>query len=87
MSPDQFKKKFVDTALLNGELKQIIFQDPFLVSVVDFGVFKIKLELTFFQSTFRFTFCYVEYLLISQIFCQCLLDGIRNLLYDIWWVV
>ena len=49
-----------------------------------FVVFKINFEPTFLQSIFLFTFCSVKYLLIRRVFRQSLLDGIRNLLYDVW---
>ena len=52
-----------------------------------FGVFKTNFEPNFLQSNFVFTFCCVEYLLIGWVFPQSLLYGIRNLLYDVWWVV
>ena len=59
----------------------------FLFLSLIFGVFEIDFEPIFLQNIFVFTFCCDEYLLVRQVFRRSLLDGIRNLLYDVWWVV
>ena len=87
MSIDQSKKKFLQhlkILFVKWWFKpNNISRSIFLVFVVDFCYF----EPIFLQSTFLFTFCSVEYLLIRRVFWQFLLDGIQNLVYDVWWVV
>ena len=91
MSVDQWKKNFCNTFeycfvgwwVKRNNISRSIFWFLLLV----FGLFKINFEPTFFQSVFVFTVWCVEYLLIRRVFRQSLLDEIRNLLYDVWFVV
>ena len=90
MSIDQSKKKFCNICGYFVEWwakANNISRSIFWLLLFIFGVFKINFEPTFLQSIFIFTFYCVEYLLIRRVFRQPLMDGIWNLLYDVWWVV
>ena len=91
MSIDQLKKHFCNICVycfIEWWVKpNIISRSIFWFLSLIFGVFKINFEPTFLQSIFVFTFCCIEYLLIRRVFRRSVVDGIRNLLYDVWWMV
>ena len=91
MSVDQWKKNFCNIfeyCFVGWWVKpNNISRSIFCFLLLVFGVFKINFEPNFFQSVFVFTVWCIEYLLIRRVFRQSLLDEIRNLLYDVWFVV